>query len=324
MKAIILHEHGVPQEVARCEATELPPPAPGEVRVRVLYAPINPADVNVLQGTYPRRPVLPGTPGVEGVGELESGERVLLPGGWGSWREEGNVAASALIPLPAGLDAQQAAMLRINPPTALRMLRDFVSLQSGEWIVQNAANSGVGRCVIQLSRHFGWRTLNIVRRPDLAAELTALGADIVLVESPDLAAQIATATNNAPIRLALNAVGGESALALANVLADSGVLVTYGAMARQPMRVPNGLLIFRDIAWRGFWITRWFDRATPAETAAMFAELGALLAAGALHVPIEAVYPLDEIATALAHAQRPQRGGKVLLQCAATASETTA
>ena len=312
MKAIILHEHGVPQEVARCEHVELPPPAPGEVRVRVLYAPINPADVNVLQGTYPRRPVLPGTPGVEGVGELESGERVLLPGGWGSWREAGNVAASALIPLPAGLDAQQAAMLRVNPPTALRMLRDFVPLQPGEWIVQNAANSGVGRCVIQLARHFGWRTVNVVRRPELVAELTALGADIVLVEGPDLAAQIAAV----PIRLALNAVGGDSALALANGLADSGVLVTYGAMARQPMRVPNGLLIFRDIAWRGFWITRWLERAAPAESAAMFAELSALLAAGALHVPIEAVYPLDAIAAALAHAQRPQRSGKVLLQCA--------
>ncbi len=315
MRAIIFREHGVPQEVARCETSEPPPPAPGEVRVRVIYAPINPADVNVLQGRYPRRPELPGTPGVEGVGELETGGRVLLPGGWGSWREVGNVASTALIPLPAGLDAQQAAMLRINPPTALRILRDFVPLQPGEWVMQNAANSGVGRCVIQIARHYGWRTVNVVRRPELVAELTALGADVVLVEGPDLAAQIAAATNHTPIRLALNAVGGESALVLANALADSSVLATYGAMARQPMRVPNGLLIFRDIAWRGFWVTRWYECAAPAEIAAMIAELSTLVAAGALHVPVEAVYPLDEIAAALEHAQRPQRAGKILLQC---------
>ncbi len=319
MKAIILRECGVPQEVARCESVELPPPAMGEVRVRVLYAPINPADVNVLQGRYPRRPALPGTPGVEGVGELESGERVLLPGGWGSWREAGNVAASALIPLPAGLDAQQAAMLRINPPTALRMLRDFVPLQADEWVLQNAANSGVGRCVIQLARHYGWRTVNVVRRSELAPELLALGADIVLVDGPELAAQIAVATSHAPIRLGLNAIGGESALSMANALTDGGVLVTYGAMARQPMRVPNGLLIFRDIAWRGFWITRWYERATPAECASMFAELSAFVAVGALHVPVEAVYPLAQISAALEHSQRPQRAGKVMLQCSGDA-----
>ena len=316
-KAIIIRENGVPQEVACCESVELPAPGPGEVRVRVLYSPINPADVNVLQGRYPRQPTLPGTPGVEGVGELESGERVLLPGGWGNWRSEGNVKADALIPLPVGLDAMQAAMLRINPPTALRMLRDFVPLQSGEWIVQNAANSGVGRCVIQLAKHYGWRTVNVVRRAELAPELFALGADIVLLEGSDLAAQIKADTGDAPIRLALNAVGGESALSLAKTLTDGGVLVTYGAMAMQPLRVPNGLLIFRDIAWRGFWVTRWYERTTPAEHAAMFAELCTLVAAGKLLVPVEAVYPLDQIGAALEHAQQSQRTGKVLLHCAA-------
>ena len=325
VRAIILREHGEPREVARCEVVELPEPALGEVRVRVKFSPINPADLNVLEGKYPIRPELPGTPGVEGVGVVEEcgpgvgsfarGDVVLLPHRFGAWREAGNARADELLKIGADVPLEQAAMLRINPATALVMLRDFVTLQRGEWIAQNAANSAVGRCVIRLARHFGWRTVNVARRPELVDELKAEGADVVLIEGEKISAEIKSATGGASARLALNAVGGDSATRLAGALADGGTIVTFGAMARQPLKVPNGQLIFQNIAWRGFWITRWYQRVGEAAGNALLAELASLAARGIIATPVEAVYPLDQIADAIAHAQRPQRGGKILLRC---------
>ncbi len=314
VSAIVISEHGEPAAVATHTTIELAPPPPGEVRVRVLLAPINPADINVLQGVYPVRPELPGVPGVEGVGVVEQtgcgfekGTRVLLPHRFGTWREVGNATAAELVRVPDGVPDEQAAMLRINPATALCMLREFVTLKPGECILQNAANSAVGRCVIRLCKHYGWRSANVVRRAELVDELTAEGADAVFVE--DLAAV------PQGVRLAFNAVGGESALRMAARLADGGTIVTYGAMARQPLKIPNGLLIFNDLAWRGFWVTRWYQTATAEQRAALFAELFALTKSGVIATPVEAVYPLQDIAAALAHAQQPQRAGKVLLRC---------
>ncbi len=325
VRAVIIREHGEPQLVAKVEDVDIPEPAEGEVRLRVKFSPINPADINVLEGKYPIRPELPGTPGVEGVGIVAAcgagvtgfkpGDTVLLPHRFGAWREEGNASASELQIITPNVPLEQAAMLRINPATALVMLRHFVSLKHGEWIVQNAANSAVGRCVIRLARHLGWRTVNVVRRAELVDELKAEGADAVLIEGENISAEIKAATDGAPVRLALNAVGGDSATRLAGALASGGTIATYGAMARQPLKIPNGQLIFQDIAWRGFWISRWYEQVGEAAAKALLAELASLAASGIIATPVEAVYPLEQISEALAHAQRPQRGGKILLRC---------
>jgi trans-2-enoyl-CoA reductase len=179
--------------------------------------------------------------------------------------------------------------------------------------VQNAANSGVGRAVIQIANHFGWRTLNVVRRSEALADLAGeAGATHRFVEDENLPTAIREVTGDAPIRLALNAVGGESALALANASTEGATIVTYGAMARRPLRIPNGLLIFKDIAWRGFWVTRWYQQASPAARANLLTELIDLLKAGVLHSPIESIYSLEAAAEALAHASRGGRRGKIL------------
>ena len=326
VSAIVIHEHGEPSKVVRYESIELPPPGADEARVRVAFAPINPADLNVLEGKYPVRPTLPGVPGVEGVGVVEAlgtdvkdlkvGMPVLLPHRFGTWRTVGNAPVAGLVHVPGEIPLEQAAMLRINPATALLMLREFVSLPrgGGGWVVQNAANSAVGRCVIRMSRHYGWRTVNVVRRAELIEELMNEGADVVLVEGETLKSDIAAATGGAPVSLALNAVGGDSATRMASALAPGGVIVTYGAMGRQPLRIPNGLLIFQDIAWRGFWVTRWYETATPAERTALFAELFELVRKGVIHTPIERTYPLAEITQAVSHAGQGKRGGKILLK----------
>ena len=325
--AIVFHAHGAPEEVAHAEETEVPELRPDEARLRLLAAPINPADLNTIEGKYPIVPPLPGVPGVEGVAVVEAvgaavekvavGDRVLLPHGYGSWRECGVARAENLSVVPPGIAAQQAAMLKINPATALRMLRDFTELKPGDWVLQNAANSAVGRAVIALAHAAGWRTVNVVRRAELIGELRALGADAVLVEGEDLPAQIAASTDGAELRLALNAVGGDSALHLAKALASGGTVVTYGAMSRQPLRIPNGLLIFQDLRWRGFWISQWYRTAPAEAVAAMFAELFTLAQSGVLHAPVERIYPLAEAAAALAHAAQSGRSGKILFGGAA-------
>lgn len=324
VRAIVIREYGDPTEVARCEEISIDPVGGRQAQVRILYAPINPADINLIQGTYGTRPDLPVVPGGEGIGIVEEvgsevrdlvpGTKVLFPAGIGTWRERLVADAEALMPVPDDIPEEQAAMLRVNPATAFRMLKDFVDLQPGEWVLQNASNSGVGRAVIQIAAARGWRTVNVVRRQELVEELSAIGADAVLVDSANLAEQVAEATGGAQIRLALNAVGGESALHLAEALGTGGTLVTYGAMSRQPVRVPNGLLIFKDLSFRGFWVTRWYRAASHEARDAMLAELFALARERHLQTPVERVYPLDEAETALRRAMQGGRAGKILFK----------
>jgi trans-2-enoyl-CoA reductase len=323
-RAIVLHQHGDPPDVARCEQIEVPPLMTGQVRIRMLFAPINPADLNVLQGTYATLPMLPAVPGGEGVGEIEEigtdvsgfnlGDRVLLPAGLGSWRERLNIEGARLIRVPAGIEAEQAAMLRVNPATAYRMLHDFVPLAPGDWVIQNASNSGVGRSVIQICAAKGWRTINLVRREELVAELEGVGAEAVIVEGDQVEERVKQLTGDAPVLLALNAVGGESALRLANALSAQGTLVTYGAMGRKPLRVTNAHLIFKDLRVRGFWVTQWYQEATIANRDAMFAELFELSCSKRLYTPIDAVFGLEDVVAALTRAGEGGRSGKVLFR----------
>lgn len=322
VRAIVFHAHGAPGDVVQVVSGPLPEPHSGEALVRVIAAPIHPADLNVIEGTYPVRPALPATLGIEGAARVERiggdvknvapGDLVLLPHAFGSWREAGLVPAEDLLVVPRGIDPVQAAMLQINPPTALRMLRDFRALQAGDWVAQNAANSAVGRAVVAIAKAHGIRTLNVVRREELIDEMRGQGAEFVFLDDESLAERVTAATGGAGIRLAFNAVGGESALRLANILAPSGTLVTYGAMGRKPLRIPNGLLIFRDLQFRGFWLNAWTRAATPDDRAAMFGELFALAQRGVLDAPIERAYSLEAAFEALAHAQRGSRAGKII------------
>lgn len=158
------------------------------------------------------------------------------------------------------------------------MLRGFVGggradaaerLREGDWFVQNGANSGVGRAAIQLGRAWGLRSVNVVRaRPGgeqeteaLKQELRALGANEVVTEeeaaAKDFGKRIKELTTGKGTSLALNCVGGRSALNLAKVLSPKGWHVTYGAMAKQPLSIPAGLLIFKDLRFAGFWVSQW-------------------------------------------------------------------
>jgi NADPH:quinone reductase-like Zn-dependent oxidoreductase len=179
-------------------------------------------------------------------------------------------------------------------------------------VLQNAATSAVGRAVIEIARHRGWKTLNVVRRAAAAEELRALGADAVVVNDEDMAAAAKEVLGGAVPRLALNAVGGISATRLAGLLGPGGTLVTYGAMSKEALKIPNGFLIFRDLVFRGFWLTRWLRAASPADRDALFGDVFHLAAAGCFAPRVAAEFPLAEVSAALTRAA--EGGGKVFLR----------
>jgi trans-2-enoyl-CoA reductase len=327
INAAVYETHGNPADVLHVESRPWPTPAADEAIVQMRAAPINPADLNQIEGKYPIKAELPATPGFEGAGivadvgasvkGLTSGVLVILPHNTGTWRDAVAVKADELVVVPAGMQPVHAAMLKINPMTAWRLLHDYVDLKRGDWLIQNAANSAAGRAVIQIARELGYKTVNVVRRPELIDELRGEGGDVVLVDSENLRREVKDAIAGPPIRLGLNAVGGESALRLANCLAPGSTLVTYGAMSLQPLKIPNGLLIFKDLRFRGIWINKWYDNATPAQRMEAFQHLFEMAKRGLLQTKVEKAYPLSEAKTAVAHAARGQRSGKIIFEFAA-------
>jgi trans-2-enoyl-CoA reductase len=323
-KAIVFHEFGNPPEVLRLEEMILPDAGGQKVLLEVLAAPINPADINYIQGTYGIRPNLPAIPGAEGVGivrtigpdvaNVKCGDRVLLPPGTGSWRSACLADSAALVVVPDVIPVEQAAMLWVNPPTAYRMLHDFVTLQPGDWFIQNAANSGVGTAAIQIAKAKGWKSVNVVRREALVAELESHGADVVLVDGPELPARVHEATGGAPIMLALNAVGGENAAHCVRCLATNGTMVTYGGMSRHSLKLSAGALIFKNLRFVGMWVNKWYTTASPEVISSMFAEIFPLFVERKLHVAIDSEFSLEEHAAAVNRAMEGGRSGKVLFR----------
>jgi mitochondrial enoyl-[acyl-carrier protein] reductase / trans-2-enoyl-CoA reductase len=323
MKAVQFSVFGPPDQVA--ELIELPDPGEpgaGEVVIDIEACPINPASLLLLEGRYGVRPNLPAPVHSEGVGKvakigtgvthLKLGDRVLLPRD-GTWCQRIKAPAKGLFALPAGVDPLQLAMTRVNPPTAYLMLRDYVKLAAGDWVIQDAANSGVGHALIAIGRELGYRTVNIVRRADLIAPLKTTGADVVVVDGPNLAAEVAAATGNGAIRLGIDAIGGEACLRLSSCMAEGGTVLNYGLLSGKPCMIGAEQLVFRDVTLKGFWLAKWFQTATPADIQEVYGKLIAMIAAGKIKVAVAATYPLTEIKQALRHAAQESRSGKVLL-----------
>jgi trans-2-enoyl-CoA reductase len=168
--------------------------------------------------------------------------------------------------------------------------------------------------VIQIAHEFSYKTVNVVRRAELIDELRAEGGNVVLVDEENLREEVKNATGSAPIRLGLNSVGGDSALRLANCLAPGGTLVSFGAMSLQPLKIPTGLLIFKDLRFRGIWINKWYDNATPAERRETFRPIFEMAKRDLVETKIEKAYPLSEVKTAVAHAAQGKRSGKIILE----------
>jgi NADPH:quinone reductase-like Zn-dependent oxidoreductase len=320
---------GTPADVVYLATTPTPEPGPAQALVAVMACPINPADLLLITGQHSIRPTLPAAVGVEGVGLVERlgpgdhdvavGDLVLLPAG-GTWSEQLVCATNTLIPLPAGIDPIQAAMLAVNPITAACLLSQFRELAPGDWIIQNAANSAVGRIMIRLAATRGVRTVNVVRRPELVAELQSQGANVVLVDGDDLPARVAAATGGAPLHLAFDAIAGAAAGRLASCLSTDGTLVVYGLLSGEPIQAPTARVVFEGITVTGFSRIRTLTAMGRAAAKARYAELAQLVMSKQLTTEVEAVYPLADVQTALAHATREGRDGKIVLRIRETLS----
>lgn len=322
MKKVEITDYGAPEAVAHCiEAPDVGAPGPGEIVFDVLAFPINPADISFCRGSYRLRPPLPATPGAECVGRVVAvgaGVNDIRPGDLvanmqrENWVQRRRISAEDALPLPAGFDIKQAAMLRINPATALLLLEDHVDLKPGDWVIQNVANSAVGRHLIVHAKAKGVRTLNVVRRDDVTNELTALGADSVLKDGPDLPQRAQQASGGAPIRLGIDAVSGDACKRIADCVANGGVVITYGSMSGADPVISRAAL-GRGVTLKSFMLGDGLAKRSREQVRAIYADLGNKLRDGVLKAPIDATYPIEEIKQALAHAQRGGRDGKVLV-----------
>jgi mitochondrial enoyl-[acyl-carrier protein] reductase / trans-2-enoyl-CoA reductase len=323
VKQVLIDRYGTPWEVARCaDVPDVGDPAADEVVFDVLAFPINPADMWFCKGSYRLKPPLPATPGAECVGRVTAvGAKVkhvkagdlVINLQRENWAQKRKVKGDDAIPLPAGIDLKQAAMVRINPPTAMLMLSDFVELKGGDWVVQNVANSAVGRLLIVLAHQRGLRTVNVVRRAELAGELKQLGADLVIVDGDDLAQRVAAETGNAAIKLGVEAIGGAATGRLVDCVATDGTVVHYGSMSGEDPKVGRSNLIYRGVRLTGFMLGRFLAKRSPQKIREIYADLAQQVMAGKLGAPVDTVYPIDRIKDALAHADKGGRNGKILV-----------
>ena len=314
--------YGQPTDVISLTESEPRALETGEIRVRMLASPVNPADINLIQGVYGIKPELPATAGVEGVGEVveslsegfQVGDRVILVAHVGTWSEEVVCAEAAALKIPSETPVEQACMLKVNPLTAWCMLTQLIDLPEGSWVIQNAANSGVGVCVIQIAKLLGLRVVNVVRREELIPELKALGAAHVFLDEKSSVDAIKSLMKAEPARLALNAVGGDSALRQMSLLAPEGLHITYGAMSRKSLKVPNSFLIFKQIQLRGFWVTKWLKEQPKADAQVAYAQLAQWMIEGKLSQPIDSTFALKDVQGAITRAMEDKRDGKVLIE----------
>ncbi|HVG33459.1 MAG TPA: zinc-dependent alcohol dehydrogenase family protein [Pyrinomonadaceae bacterium] len=324
MKSVKFSEFGNPAHVLRVEDVPQPEPGANQVLVRLRARSINPSDLLTVRGLYGALPKLPATPGLEGMGEvaaigdgvthLRPGQRVIPLGVQGTWQEYILAPSAQLIPIPDSISDQTAAQFVVNPLTAWIMTIEELKVQPGEWLLQTAAGSTLGRVVLQIARQRGFKTINVVRRREQVEELKALGADeVICTADEDIAERAKEITGKAGLTKAIDAVGGQTGADVMRALGRGGVLLVYGLLSMQPMPIDGGRMIFTTTTLKGFWLTEWLRSAPPERQQAVTSEMLRAMATNEIVPPVEAQYPLTDVLAAVEHAERPGRSGKVLL-----------
>src|ERR1700756_4006702 len=315
MHAVLLTAYGNPVEGLKYVEIPAPKaPGPNQVLIGVEFSPINPNDLMLAQGIYSLHPALPAVIGNEGVGHVldvgpgvhnvKVGDRVLAPLSSFTWRERMVISAEGLFAMRANMDPHEPSMLTIKPPTAALLLSEYVDLKPGEWVVQNAANSGVGRWVIAFAKTRGLKTVNIVRRQELVAELEAIGGDVVVVDSPDVSERIKAAVGQAELRLALDGVSGPATGGLAAKLSPPATRVSFAARSEGLLSINPLDVIFKPLTMRGFWLGH--PEIAP-KIAPAVVQAADMIASGRVHIPVAATYPLSSIKEAVAHCNAAER-----------------
>ncbi|MDK3016056.1 zinc-binding dehydrogenase [Pseudodonghicola flavimaris] len=315
---------GDPAEVLAPVDAPLPEPAAGQVRIKTILSPIHNHDLWTVRGQYGYKPELPAIGGSEAVGIIDAlgdgvegvalGQRVAVAGAHGTWAEYFAVSAKGLVPLPEAIADEAAAQLIAMPFSALTLL-EFLEVKEGDWIVQNTANGMVGKAVAMLGKARGINAINLVRRDAGIGELEALGiGNAVSTAAEGWKTQVRALAGDAPIRAAVDSLGGTASGDLLSLLGDDGLLVSFGTMTGEPMQISSGDLIFKQAVVKGFWGAKVSAAMPPDTRNQLFGELLRLVMSGAVQLPVEAIFPLDRIGDAVRASLAPGKSGKVLLK----------
>jgi NADPH2:quinone reductase len=334
LKALVIEQNGEPSEVVHWRGLPEPTPGPAEVRVRMLLAPVHPSDLHIIRGRFARQrqPELPASPGSEGVGIIDAvgsdvprtrvGERVVLLDVPGTWREQVISPAARAIPVPAAISDEGAAQALVNPMTAWAMTMSEHQLGPGDWLVQSAAGSTVGRLVLQIAKAQGFRTVNLVRREEQVAEIQNLGGDVVLCTADESwPEQLKKATGDNGIVRAIDCVAGRTGATLARQLASNGCLLVYGALSSHRQTDPAAFempifapaLVYSSAEVRGWFLFSWLARKGVSEGSQALRSLLDRMAAGSLKPPAARRYHVDRVFEAFAAAERAAHDAKPLL-----------
>lgn len=324
MRSAIHTTFGEPADVLALEESPVPEPGPGQVRIKTILSPIHNHDLWTVRGSYGYKPELPAIGGSEAVGTVDAlgegvtgitiGQRVSVASVHGSWAEYFLAPAAGLVPVPDSISDEAAAQLIAMPFSAITLL-DFLEVASGDWVIQNTANGAVGKTLAMLAAARGVHIVNLVRRDAGVEELAALGiANAVSTATDGWQDRVRAITGDAPIRAAVDSIGGQASAELLSILGEDGLLVSFGTMAGEPMQISSGNLIFKQAVVKGFWGSK-VSAAMPAEAKRrLLGELIRLVASGELKLPAGAVFGLDQVADAVRASLTAGKAGKVLLK----------
>jgi NADPH:quinone reductase len=321
MRCVAYNSFGVPDEVLHLAERPVPEPGRGEIRVRMTLSPIHNHDLWTIRGEYGVKPPLPAIGGTEAAGIVDKlgegvtapavGQRVAAGSVVGGWAEYFLARAAAVVPAPDAISDEVACQLSAMPLSAMMALEEL-GVRPGQWMIQNAATGAVGKTLAMIAKARGVHVVNVVRRSAGVAELAALGiGNAVSSAEAGWQKRVGAMTGGAPIVAALDSVGGEESGQLLRLLGEGGQLMTFGAMANQPMVIDPGDLIFKQTTIKGFWAAKLGSGPRRAEIPRAIGEIVGLAAAGDLKLTVEKAYPLEEPAGAARASMQPGRTGKI-------------
>lgn len=328
MKQAVFNKTGHASEVLEIKEAPVPEPKAGEVRIRVKAAPVNPSDSLFVQGFYGMQPRFPDSPaGFEGAGEIDVigtgiGDGIKLAKGMkvcfaalGTWSEYVVVPAYQLVPLPEGLSWEEGAQLFVNPFTALAMLEE-AHLQKGDWLLLTAGYSAVSKMVVKIAKERGIRTICTVRRPEQADMLHMMGAEAVINTQKDsVSERVRALTDKQGVKACFEAVGGEAAEEALQCMSKGGKMIIYGLLSGKDAKLNSGLLIFREITIKGFWLSRWMVESSLSTKAKLASELHSLVKKEVIPFEVGATFPLDKAGQAVTYCDTPGKSGKAIILC---------
>jgi len=311
VKAIQIEEFGGP-EVLRLVDVDDPVAGDGEVVVEVARSGINFADTHATRNDYLAEQALPLIPGAEVSGRTPDGKRVAAILATGAYAEKVVAPESFLVPVPDGVDDDQAAGLLLQGLTAMALVRRCARIEPGETLVVEAAAGGTGTLAVQLGKRAGAKVIGLASSEEKRALVERLGADATVdSRSDDLKAAILEVNGGEKVDAVLHMSGGDAFDAELSALAPLGRMVVFGIASREQREVSTAALLRGSKTVVGFWLVHLLMRRDIA--APMIGELLAAVDAGELEVTVGGVYPLSEAARAHEDLVARRTSGKLLL-----------